>query len=384
MKNKIFKVCALGLVTAVLFTGCQKKEGKVNKIQKNEEFTYSEKTKLEDNNYYGIELYQYTSKTQLEADYEYEKENFLQREDVVNVNALTKNNNVYEAIVTIDSDDYVDKIYEYMLLVKNSNDYVVLYQQSINSNKEEVIKIGNELKGELKNSKDYLKTFNDYAKKNNLSIGVAYGNNGIETRKTALLATNLKQKDYVDTNDKVVSVSENYYQLTANTGKLVVEAKTSDGKLVWSIDRGSIPVGIGLEGIVSEQVGDLFLMSTHEAVEARDIQTSKVVWTADIHSAVTHSMIKSNNKIFDIQGDIVCGLEVKDYSTGKTIYYTDDISKYVVRNANEEYDYYTIVTESAKVDNDYIVYDVIDQDKDDTKVGKLKINTNDYKIVFER
>ena len=241
-----------------------------------------------------------------------------------------------------------------------------------------------QLKEKIKNSTNYLKTFNEFAKEKDLKIDGAYGSNGIVARKTAFLASNVKQKDYEETTDKVVTVEEGFYQLSRNSGKVMVEARTSDGKIVWSIDRGSVPVGIGFEGTIANQVGNLFLMSGREAVVARDIQTSQIVWKSDIHEALVHQFTLANDKIFDIQGDIEDSLEVKDYKTGKTLYYEENISKYVVRDATIEYDYYSIVGRSAKIENGYIVYDVVDQDKDDAKVGKLKININDYKISFEK
>ena len=386
MKNKIFKVCALGLVTTMILTGCGSKEGKVQKIQKNEEISYEKKGNVisESDKYYGLEVYQFTNSYQLEADYETEIEFLLQDEEVINVNALTKEKNMYEAILTLDADYYEEKQYAYVLYIKNDTDYVVLYQTSNNSNKEEIIKIGNELKEKIKNSKNYLKIFNEFAMEKDLKIDGAYGSNGIVSCKTALLASNVKQKDYEETTDKVVTVEEGFYQLSRNSGKVIVEARTSDGKIVWSIDEGSVPVGIGFEGTIANQVGNLFLMSEREAVVARDIQTSQIVWKSDIHGALVHEFTLANDKIFDIQGDIQDSLEVKDYKTGKTLYYEDNISKYVVRDATIEYDYYSIVGSSAKIENGYIVYDVVDDDKDDAKVGKLRINTNDYKIVFER
>jgi len=378
MKKEIFKVCALGLVSVVLVTGCQTKEGNVKKITKNEEISYDEKVSVDDNNYYGIEYYKYLDNKELMTLYENDKKGYLGAYNVTKVTPITKEDNIYEAIIT--TEDSIDVYYEYLLLVKNDKEYINLFHQSTSKNQDEIIAVGNELKERLKKSNDFGKIFEEFSKEKKLNVeksfGEIYSDDIIESK----VATNLSEKEYTTTDKKVDNVKLNIYSLSINTIKIMIEAKTKDGEIVWSMDLGISTINRGFEGFIADQVGDLFLLSNGEGIEARDIQTGKVLWTEDITPAVSHNIVRVNNKIVDMQGEPESiNIEVKDSSTGKTIHTENNIDKYI---GNENY---MIYSQKYTIDNDTIIYNVVDTNTLEQKnVGKLKVNTNTYKIVFER
>ena len=383
MKNNLFKVCALGLITMVLFTGCNKKDGEVSKVKKNEEINYSRQSHLDD--YYGIELFQYTNSHQTTVDFNDSKENFLQREEVVNVEALTKEDNMYEAIVTVDADYLVEKEYEYVLYIKNDNDYIVLFQTSNNKDKDKIKELGNKIKEKFSKSSDYKKVYDKFVKENELYTSHSYGCNGITSCKTSLVSTNIKVKDYKETDKKVKTVALNLYQVSPSTFFAVIEALTDSDELVWSKEYDTVPNGIDFFGVIAEQAGDYFYINKGEGkVAALDIQSGKEVWVSSIHESISHALISVNGKVFDIQGDVSQAVEVKSEKDGKTLYYEDDLIKYVTKeNADNTY---SILTKDAKVQNGYIVYEVSKYDSvlnKELKIGKLKINVNTYAVTFE-
>ena len=383
MKNKIFKVCALGLVTTMIITGCGSKEGKVQKIQKNEEIAIKEKDNVivDDNKYYGLSVYQFTNNTQLEVQFEDNKDGILQDIDVTNVEALEKGSNVYEAIVSTE-DDQNKKGYIYVLLMKNNTDYIVLYNQSENSNKDEFINIGKEVKETFKNSKNYVATFDSFAKAKGLKVGDVYGNDGLTSLKQSKIATNYSAKSYVNTDKKVKTVKSVYYYLSDSTCKESIEARTEDGELVWSLDNGNLPTHIGLIGVISQQVGNYYLLSTTKGVECRDIQTGKVLWTNEFTEAMYHSLVEINGFLVDFQGDSDPHMEVKDIATGKTIFFEEGINKYILR-PNSEYAY-TVESTNYTVDGNAITYEVQDEEKDYVKVGTLTFNLDNNTFTFNK
>ena len=383
MKNKIFKVCALGLVTTMIVTGCGSKEGNVKKIQKNEEISIEEKDTaiVDDNKYYGLEVYQFTNNTQLEVQFADNKDSILQDIGVINIDVLEKSKNTYEAVVSLEDEDN-KKEYVYALLMKNDTDYILLYNKSENSNKEEIIKVGNELKEKFKNSKNYVTTFDTYVKENGLTLGTVYGNDGIVALKKSKIATNYKAKSYTNTDKKVKTVKSVFYYLSDSTCKESIEARTEDGELVWSLDNGNLPTHIGLIGTISNQVGNYYLLSTKNGVECRDIQTGKVLWIDNFKEAVIHVLIEINGKLIDCQGENgSSAIEIKDLSTGKTIFYEENINKYITDNENG----YSYVDVSKNVVNgSTITFDVQNDMTESVKVGTLSFNVENKSFTFNK
>ena len=383
MKNGVLKVCAVGLVTTLILTGCGSREGKVSKIKKNEEISYSKQSILDD--YYGLELYQYSNNTQLEADYESAKEDYLQREEVVEVNVLTKEDDMYEAILTLDESTSFEerKVYEYILYMKNDKDYIILFQTSNNKNKENIKKIGEEVKSKFNNSTNYSKEYNEFVKSKNLETGIAYGCNGIVSCKNSMSATNVKAKEYVETDKKVSTVDMYFHEISPNTFKVLVEATTDEGEIIWSLDLGEAPHGIGLN-MVSYQNGNHYYLSDFMSdlykIDIYDVQTGKVITTLkDIEDAETHVLEEVNDKVFDMQQLYTDNLQVFDAKTGKSLYYIKDIQKVI---PNNRVDYYIDRAEGVKVENDEIIYPVIDGLNGHVKVGSIKVNVNTYKVTY--
>lgn len=386
MKNKLFKVCTLGFVLATLLTGCNSKKGEVSKIKKNEEIQYVVESKLDD--IYGIQLNRYTNEYQLDAMYSDSKDSLLQRDEVSNVDVITKEDDVYEAVITLDADwSDVDE-YEYILLIKNKTDYISLYQTSPNINKDNVKKIGAELKEKFTKSSDFKKTFDEYTKEKDLNVDDALGCNGLDaTCKDSKVATPLKEKAYTKTDKKVVSVNLNYYRVSSDTVKGIVEAVSEDEEIIWSQDKGTVPYGIGLVGYISEDCNQYFYIGTFTGIDAVDKQTSEIVWSSEFKSQpILYKFVETEDKLFILEGDNSVTLEVKDLKDGKTIHFNDNLNKYVAYNNGTEEDYYDIDFSTAGYyKNGKIMCDVYDYSTDDIKkVGKLVIDSNDYTIKFEK
>ena len=385
MKNKIFKVCTLGLLTAILLTGCGNKEGEVSKIKKNEEINYNRQSNLDD--IYGLEVYQYTNHTQLENDFVSARESFLQREEVANVDVLSKEDDIYEAIITFDADWYTEKEYGYILYIKNDKDYINLYQISNNKNKDNIIKIGEELKQKFTKSSDFKKVFEEYVKENKLTTGHAYGCNGIVSCTTSLSATNIREVEPGKSDKKVKTVELNNYEISPNTFIGIIEATDEDGEIVWSKKWSNIPYGIGFVGLLFEQAGDYYYLTsdnetgTISYLEAYDIQTSKLVWKESFQQDMRNDLVSVNGKLFIYEGDMDGSIEVKDEKNGKTIYFEEELNKYFTKELGEDLSNYSI-SKSTVVD-DNIVYDVKEYETEKI-IGKLKVNINDYKIVFKK
>lgn len=392
MKKDIFRVCILGLVGLTLFTGCNNKD-KVEKIKKNEEaINYEEQIKEKE--YYSVEYYKFKSKSTLLEEYndvismltEYDA-------DVSKVVTLTKEDNVYEAIITQDSENLVSVYYEYLLLIKNDKEFISVFQSSKNEDKTNMKEIGEKIKNSISSGKDFRTVFDDYAKENKLIVtSEGFYKSSMDNCETALNASNSEVVLYTGSNKKVETVDFDTIDLAAEKCKIIAVAKNSDGQVIWSFDVGIIPKYAGGPFINIEK-GDKYVYYTiGNSLDILDIQTGKVIRTVEFDDLVAFNyLIEYKDKLFLIRGDMTSTdtLYVVDINNGKILKKINEFNIHdIIRKEKniEIEENLSFDIKNVKKENDKIYLDVNTLDENGDKkdiIGTLTIDYNDYSIKYD-
>lgn len=392
MKNKIFKLSTIVMIVVMLFTGCKKKEGEVTKINKNEEIQYVENSNgmntITNDDYYSLEYYKYNNKSSLEQLYN-EQINIIRYNDyATKIDMLKDDENTFEAITKIQDESLNGVYYKYVYFAKNESEFISIYQISQNSEKSKMKEIRSQIEEKILKSSNYKKVFDEYSKENDLVITDYKYNEDDSKCLVSLNASNSKTESYNGENRKVKVVEFEQFDLGPERLKLMIVARNSENKIIWSNDMGVLPKFSGDFQIDLVQGEKYYYLFNVNEITAHDIQTNEVLWSTKVNIYFP-TMIETNGKLFVLNvGDASNNdreFIVYDNKTGKKIYnnnYTEFFKKNDLDDELCNIDYL-----SFKINNNNIILDVTfpdEKNEKDVKIGVLKINTNDYSVKFEK
>ena len=205
-------------------------------------------------------------------------------------------------------------------------------------------------------------------------------------------------EEKVETNSKeVVKVDFETYERD-NYYVMMIEAKDANGEIVWSKDAGHIAFNSDSYSTIAEE-GDKYVYMNEWNDEdetthfiALDKQTGEKVWEVSpkVNTITCPTLEEKDGKLYVVSGMAEgYSLEVFDLDTGKELKMIDELTSYVKRENYElDYDiYYKINTNTMKVTDNEIVFEVHDDDDyghDTGVVGYLKINRENYSVKFEK
>ena len=196
----------------------------------------------------------------------------------------------------------------------------------------------------------------------------------------------------------VVKIDTEMYEREDHFGELMIEAKDSNGEIVWTKSAGLIAENSDNYSLFAYE-GEKYVYITEGNEEeqaeyfiALDKQTGEKVWKVKptVEAIVLPTIIEKDNKVFVATGMAgAYDLEVFDLDTGKELKIVGNLTLYVEKEQSrfDFEDYYEIITDSMKVTDDEIVFDVhdtSDEGKDLGVVGYLKINRENYNVKFEK
>ena len=393
MKNKIFKLNIIVMIIVMLFTGCKKKEGEVTKIKKNEEIQYAESSKndlniITDDDFYSLEYYKFKNNESLLELYN-DQINIIKNNDyATKIDMLKDDENTFEAITKIQDESLNGVYYKYVYFAKNNNEFISIYQISQNSDKSNMKEIRSQIEDMISANSDYMKVFDDYSKENDLVITDYKYNEDDSKCLVSLNASNSKTESYNGENRKVKVVEFEQFDLGPERLKLMIVARNSENKIIWSNDMGVLPKFSGDFQIDLVQGEKYYYLFNVDTITAHDIQTNEVIWSTKVNIYFP-TMIETNGKLFVLNvGDASNNdreFIVYDNKTGKKIYnnnYTEFFKKNDLDDELCNIDYV-----SFKIKNNNIILDVTfpdEKNEKDVKIGVLKINTNDYSVKFEK
>ena len=393
MKNKIFKLNIIVMIIVMLFTGCKKKEGEVTKIKKNEEIQYAESSKndlniITDDDFYSLEYYKFKNNESLLELYN-DQINIIKNNDyATKIDMLKDDENTFEAITKIQDESLNGVYYKYVYFAKNNNEFISIYQISQNSDKSNMKEIRSQIEDMISANSDYMKVFDDYSKENDLVITDFKYNEDDSKCLVSLNASNSKTESYNGENRKVKVVEFEQFDLGPERLKLMIVARNSENKIIWSNDMGVLPKFSGDFQIDLVQGEKYYYLFNVDTITAHDIQTNEVIWSTKVNIYFP-TMIETNGKLFVLNvGDASNNdreFIVYDNKTGKKIYnnnYTEFFKKNDLDDELCNIDYL-----SFKINNNNIILDVTfpdEKNEKDVKIGVLKINTNDYSVKFEK
>ena len=393
MKNKIFKLSTIVMIVVMLFTGCKKKEGEVTKIKKNEEIQYAESSKndlniITDDDFYSLEYYKFKNNESLLELYN-DQINIIKNNDyATKIDMLKDDENTFEAITKIQDESLNGVYYKYVYFAKNNNEFISIYQISQNSDKSNMKEIRSQIEDMISANSDYMKVFDDYSKENDLVITDFKYNEDDSKCLVSLNASNSKTESYNGENRKVKVVEFEQFDLGPERLKLMIVARNSENKTIWSNDMGVLPKFSGDFQIDLVQGEKYYYLFNVDTITAHDIQTNEVIWSTKVNIYFP-TMIETNGKLFVLNvGDASNNdreFIVYDNKTGKKIYnnnYTEFFKKNDLDDELCNIDYL-----SFKIKNNNIILDVTvpdEKNEKDVKIGVLKINTNDYSVKFEK
>ena len=393
MKNKIFKLNIIVMIIVMLFTGCKKKEGEVTKIKKNEEIQYAESSKndlniITDDDFYSLEYYKFKNNESLLELYN-DQINIIKNNDyATKIDMLKDDENTFEAITKIQDESLNGVYYKYVYFAKNNNEFISIYQISQNSDKSNMKEIRSQIEDMISANSDYMKVFDDYSKENDLVITDFKYNEDDSKCLVSLNASNSKTESYNGENRKVKVVEFEQFDLGPERLKLMIVARNSENKIIWSNDMGVLPKFSGDFQIDLVQGEKYYYLFNVNEITAHDIQTNEVIWSTKVNIYFP-TMIETNGKLFVLNvGDASNNdreFIVYDNKTGKKIYnnnYTEFFKKNDLDDELCNIDYL-----SFKINNNNIILDVTfpdEKNEKDVKIGVLKINTNDYSVKFEK
>lgn len=394
MKNKIFKVCTLGIIALTLFTGCQYKEGEVTKIKKNEGINLND-TEIDLD--YTLEVFRFIDKKSAREQYEHELLNIKNKSSKVEI--INESDDIFEVIEKVEKEDNVidseHDAYFYKLYIQKDDAYLLLHECSSNPNKDKMKEVGSTIKDRLTKEKDLVELFEKYAKENNYPIDDKYYDretldsmNCYEAYLTTNSPVNSSNKE-----SKVVAVEiENIDLKNEEKFQVSVVGKDKDNQIVWSVDYGTVPLGTELIFFVDYKPQYKYAYTIWDStVIARDVQTGSIIWKSELDDSVTDCyVLNSNEKVILFTGmGMGFKYEILDNSNGKTLK-SIEIEKYLVKE-DKRFDfeeYYNIDSSTIKQENENTIsIDVHDKDdygNDTGLVGYLKINTDDYSVKFEK
>ena len=398
--NKLLKVCTFGLITLTLFAGCQKTEGKVSKMKKNDEISYSSDVNIV-KDYYTIELYQYKDNESLLKAYKDEID--YQKGISEKVEVITNTDNVCEMKLYIKPGEAapaaMEESYSYVLFIKNDTDYIAVYQNTKSSDKSGMIKIGKEIKNKFDGKKDYKKLFDEYAKENNLNVTDNIFDNealALDGCVYAINGTNSYTITYSGSTAKVSQVKKEKFLLNDTEDKVFAVGKSDDGKTVWTLDLGTEDRVVNdEEWLYIKVTTDNVYLGYNGIIECRNLQTGKLKWTSEMQIGwAVDNLIETEKTIFVFTGEGKETITLINAKNGKPIYDYLDVSRYLKSEKIAD-DYYDIVPESAKLEGDILTVKVTDDGNDSSVIeagkeykvetmGYLKINIKDYSVKFEK
>lgn len=389
MKKEIFKVCALGLVAVTLVTGCGK-EKNVERIKKNENSIQYEEELQQEKEYYSVEYYKFKTASSLLEEYNDVIDTLLYADpDVSNVEELEKNDNLYEAIITLEGESYKEPVYEYVLLIKKDKEFISVFQSSDNSDKTNMKEIGKNIKESLSSNENLRNLFDNYSQNNKLIVtSEGFYKSSMDNCETALNASNSEVVLYRGSNKTVETVDFEMIDLAAEKYKIIAVAKNSSNQIIWSFDVGFAPKYS--EGAhISIAKGDKYVYyAVGETIELRDIQTGKLVksYSNENFTGLNH-MIEYKDKLFIFQDVYVDGeAYVMDINTGKLLSNKIDFDAYVISNSNKDKEYVSFDYKNVKTEDDKLIIDinvVNDNSEKISKKGIVTIDYNDYSIKYE-
>jgi len=390
MKKEIFKLCTLCLIGVTLVTGCGSKKD-VEKIKKNEEsIEYAEELQQK-KEYYSIEYYKFKTKASLTEEYNDVLGMLTSyNPDVTNINILTDEDDIYEAIITLDGEGYTKPVYEYVLLIKIDKEYISVFQSSENNDKTNMKEIGKKIKESLEETINLRKLFDDYAKENKLIVtSEGFFKSSMENCETALNASNSEVVLYTGSNKKVETVDFEFIDLAAEKYKIIAVAKNSNNQIIWAFDVGLAPKFA--EGAhISIDKGEKYVyFAQGEIIELRDIQTGKLVksYRNNYSTGINH-MIEYKDKLFIIQEGFTDGdLFVMDINNGKSLSNKIAFNPYEISNSNQAEEYVSFDFENIKKEDDKIFIDINKVNDDSEKIAKkgtVIIDYNDYSFKYEK
>ena len=388
MKNKLFKIFSLTIVLLLLATGCQSKEGKVNKVKKKVEINVdSEKIKQENIlHYYDINYTSYKNKKAASKVYDSLIDS-LYRYEEDEVKELSKGDNYYEATTKEEPTEgsiHTKTSYAYTFLIKNDNELIEISDYSYDSDITYMQEVSKEFKKYVSKYSTLREAYDEYCKDYNLVITAS--NDVIVDESIGEMYVSNASNQYTvvqyDEEGTVENVVLENIELTGGLVKTLAVGKTKDGKRIWSFDLGITEKSMNYKDSVSFTKGEYYVYFGYYSLQARDIQTGKLVWDLDEFDAKYDKIIETKKN-----GIYAFAEEDSDYHVVIVDYFGDkidamDIDMQLYKEDLDKY-FYIKNLDSLKLNGDLITIDLYESTKSNKVVGQLVINTNTKRRSIE-
>ena len=187
--------------------------------------------------------------------------------------------------------------------------------------------------------------------------------------------------------DKVVKVDIDQEDIDKEHFKMFVNATNNEEKTVWKFDIGTFGVGMDFYSLTAHKGDKYFYYGVGNKLEARDIQTGKIVWKSELKSELAAStLVEQEGKVY-VESGMAAGytVEILDIENGKSLFYAENIDS-VMRepDGNMQYDF---EPQTMKIEGNIVIFEVNLNDAGGNyvkKAGYLKVNTENNKVNFER
>ena len=378
MKNKLYKLFSVSIIALIFITGCQSREGKVNKIKKQEEFVNnSEEIKPENiNNYYGIAYSKFEDSDKASKYYKIFLKNFKSEE--YETQKINEDKNSIEVFTY----DNTTNEYYYGFIIVNKNEVIEVYDLSYGKEATYMEDIIKEFRKYVSKYSTLKEAFDEYSKYYNLTVETGdkkviindeLGQMDIAT------ATNVNTVLQYEKNLAVEKVVLDKIELSDGKVKTLMVAKSKDNKKVWTLDLGVTDKKENYKENTCVLLGKKYAYVAYgNTLEARDISTGKLIWvnSQEVWSNFS-KIIETNNGVYLFTEGMESDYVILKYSLdGK---YNDMNDVHLDKIIEKKY---IINLDTAESVGDNISINVYENSKYTNVIGKLVIDTNTGKSNF--
>ena len=209
---------------------------------------------------------------------------------------------------------------------------------------------------------------------------------GCQKKEEKVINIDKKEELSYNMKDEVVNIDFDSESIDEDYSNYFINATNKDGKTIWKIEIGKLSNWIDFNTLAFEKCDKYFYYGVDKSLEARDIQTGKVIWETETKKYLAATkIIEQDNKVIIVSG-MVGGysIEMFDINTGKSLFFIEDIESVI--EEPEDNMQYSFNTDSIKIENNIISFEIDLNDASGNyvkKAGYLKVNTDNSKVIFE-